>query len=81
MEFTSNFAADEIMDFTDYQTVYGTGSNGVRPASQAQAQSFGNLAWGEKYDGVPTYQYDGVQRPYLPDKNRIKEFYKPELRT
>ena len=35
----------------------------------------GNLAWGEKYDGVPTYQYDGVLRPYLPDKNRIKEFY------
>ena len=65
----------KILDYTDYQTEYGTGSNGVRPSSQAQAQSFGNLAWGEKYDGVPTYQYDGVQRPYLPDKNRMKEFY------
>jgi TonB-linked SusC/RagA family outer membrane protein len=75
IEITSNFAAQEILDYTDYQTEYGTGSNGVRPASQAQAQSFGNLAWGEKYDGVPTYQYDGVQRPYLPDKNRMKEFY------
>jgi TonB-linked SusC/RagA family outer membrane protein len=75
IEITSNFAAQDILDYTDYQTVYGTGSNGVRPASQAQAQSFGNLAWGEKYDGVPTYQYDGVQRPYLPDKNRMKEFY------
>ena len=75
VEFISNFAADEIMDFTNYQTVYGTGSNGVRPSSQATAQSTGNLSWGEKYDGVPTYQYDGVQRPYLPDKNRFKEFY------
>ncbi len=75
VEFISNFAADEIMDFTNYQTVYGTGSNGVRPSSQATAQSTGNLAWGEKYDGVPTYQYDGVLRPYLPDKNRFKEFY------
>lgn len=75
VEISSSFAADEILDYTDYQTVYGTGSNGVRPSSQAQAQAFGNLAWGEKYDGVPTYQYDGVQRPYLPDKNRMKEFY------
>ena len=75
VEINSSFAADEILDFTDYQTEYGTGSKGVRPSSQATAQSFGNLSWGEKYDGVPTYQYDGVQRPYLPDKNRMKEFY------
>jgi TonB-linked SusC/RagA family outer membrane protein len=75
VEFSSSFASDEILDYTDYQTEYGTGSNGVRPSSQAQAQSFGNLAWGEKYDGVPTYQYDGVQRPYLPDHNRMKQFY------
>lgn len=75
VEINSSFAADNILDYTDYQTVYGTGSNGVRPSSQAQAQSFGNLAWGEKYDGVPTFQYDGVKRPYAPDKNRMKEFY------
>lgn len=76
IEVSSNFAADEILDFTNYQTVYGTGSNGVRPSSQATAQSTGNLSWGEKYDGAPTYQYDGVMRPYLPDKNRFKEFYR-----
>ncbi len=75
VEYISNFDAAQALDYTDYQTEYGTGSNGVRPSSQATAQSFGNLAWGEKYDGVPTYQYDGVQRPYLPDKNRMKEFY------
>ena len=75
VELTSNFAAQTILDYTDYQTVYGTGSNGVRPSSQSTAQSFGNLAWGEKYDGVPTYQYDGVLRPYSPDKNRMKQFY------
>jgi len=74
-ELTSNFATQKILDYTDYQTEYGTGSNGVRPSTQAQAQSFGNLAWGEKYDGVPTVQYDGVLRPYLPNKNRMKEFY------
>ncbi len=75
VEISSSFAADQILDYTDYQTQYGTGSNGVRPSSQATAQSMGNLAWGEKYDGVPTYQYDGVQRPYFPDRNRMKQFY------
>ncbi len=75
VELTSSFAAAEALDYSDYQTVYGTGSNGVRPATQAQAQSFGNLAWGEKYDNVPTVQYDGVLRPYAPDLNRTKQFY------
>ena len=76
VEITSSFASDQILDYTNYQTEYGTGSNGVRPTSQATAQSTGNLAWGEKYDGVPTYQYDGVLRPYSADKNRFKEFYR-----
>jgi TonB-linked SusC/RagA family outer membrane protein len=76
VEFTSNFDAAQALDFTNYQTVYGTGSLGVRPSSQATAQSMGNLSWGEKYDGVPTPQYDGVSRPYSPDKNRFKDFYR-----
>lgn len=76
VEFTSNFAADKIMDFTNYQTEYGTGVGGVRPATQTEAKSNGNLAWGAKHDGVPTIQYDGVLRPYSADKNRFKEFYR-----
>jgi TonB-linked SusC/RagA family outer membrane protein len=76
VEYTSNFSSAEALDYTNYQTQYGTGSNGVRPSSQATAQSTGNLSWGEKYDGAPTYQYDGVLRPYQPDLNRFKEFYR-----
>jgi TonB-linked SusC/RagA family outer membrane protein len=75
VEFTSNFAADEIIDFSNYQTEYGTGSNGLRPTTQAEARSMGNLAWGQKHDGVPTVQYDGVLRPYSADKDRFKKFY------
>src|SRR6187402_2356688 len=36
VEFTSNFAADEIRDFSNYQTTYGTGIGGKRPATQAE---------------------------------------------
>lgn len=75
VEYTANYGISQILDYTHYQTVYGTGSNGMRPTTQANAQSMGNLSWGEKYDGVPTIQYDGVSRPYSPDANRFKEFY------
>lgn len=76
VEFTSNFAADEVRDFSNFQTIYGTGIGGNRPTTQAQAISAGNMSWGAKHDGVPTIQYDGVLRPYSADKNRIKEFYR-----
>jgi TonB-linked SusC/RagA family outer membrane protein len=75
VELISNFASDEIIDFSNYQTEYGTGSNGKRPTTRAEAVSMGNLAWGEKHDGVPTVQYDGVSRPYSADKDRFKKFY------
>lgn len=75
VEFTTNFDVAKALDYTNYQTEYGTGSLGVRPSSQSTAQSMGNLSWGEKYDGVLTPQYDGVSRPYVADKNRFKDFY------
>jgi len=83
VELTSSFASDELLDFTDFQYEYGQGQgktvNGVvvgsRPISTGEAQGNGQLGWGEKYDGVPTPQFDGVSRPYTPQKNRLKEFY------
>ena len=76
VEFISNFAADEIIDFSNYQTTYGTGIGGNRPNTQAEAIANGNQSWGAKHDGVPTIQYDGILRPYSADKNRFKEFYR-----
>ncbi|MBK5270224.1 MAG: TonB-dependent receptor plug domain-containing protein, partial [Bacteroidia bacterium] len=31
VEYTSNFAADEVLDYHNYQTIYGTGVGGNRP--------------------------------------------------
>ena len=75
VEYTSNFAIDEVRDFSNFQTIYGQGRGGNRPTSQSQAIAFGNQSWGDKHDGVPTVQYDGILRPYSADPNRIKEFY------
>lgn len=76
VEITSNFAADEVLDFTDFQYEYGQGQAGVRPANQGAAISTGQFGWGERYDGVPTVQFDGELRPYLPQRNRITNFYR-----
>jgi len=76
VEVTSNFTSDEVLDFTDFQYEYGQGQAGIRPATQGAAISTGQFGWGEKYDGVPTIQFDGELRPYLPQKDRITNFYR-----
>jgi TonB-linked SusC/RagA family outer membrane protein len=76
IEFTSNFTQNQALDFTDFQYEYGQGENNVRPKSQGQAQSSGAWSFGEKFDNVPTFQFDGVQRPYAPEKNRISKFFR-----
>lgn len=76
VEYISNFSADEVLDFTDFQMVYGQGQAGQRPTTQGQAVSTGQFGWGAKLDGAPTIQFDGVQRPYVAHPNRIKDFFR-----
>ncbi len=76
IEINSNTQIDEPLDYTDFQYEYGQGENGVRPSSVAEAQSSGVWSFGEKFDGVLTPQFDGTMQPYLPNKNRIKDFYR-----
>lgn len=81
VEISSAYNADEVLDLTDFQYEFGQGDpvNGVgtRPGVNGISPvSTGQFGWGERYDGVPTIQFDGVLRPYSPaSKNRIKEFY------
>ncbi|WP_420148975.1 SusC/RagA family TonB-linked outer membrane protein [Spirosoma sp.] len=76
VEYSSNFAADEVLDFTDFQYEYGQGQAGAKPQNQGAAVTTGQFGWGAKYDGEPTIQFDGVARPYLPQRNRIRDFYR-----
>ena len=76
VEFNSNYQADQALDYTDFQYEYGQGENGVRPQTVAEAQSSGVWSFGEKFDGAPTPQFDGTNQPYLPNKNRIKDYYR-----
>lgn len=76
IEFNTNFSADEVLDFTDFQMEYGQGQAGNRPTTQGQAITTGQFGWGAKLDGVPTVQFDGELRPYVAHPGRIKEFYR-----
>lgn len=87
IEITSGVNLDEVLDLTDYQMEYGQGDvtrnpvtnilEGTRPGIRGvTAAGTGQFGWGERYDGVPTIQFDGVSRPYSPPtKSRLKEFY------
>lgn len=79
IELNSNFTVGSIYIFPDYQYEYGQGTLGVRPTTQGQAISTGRLSFGEKMDGRPYIQFDGVERPYSPVhvKDNIRNFYKP----
>jgi TonB-linked SusC/RagA family outer membrane protein len=76
VEFNSNFTLNKALDFTDFQYEYGQGENNIRPVSQGAAQSSGAWSFGVPFDNVPTYQFDGVQRPYASVRNRISTFFR-----
>ncbi|PJJ84303.1 SusC/RagA family TonB-linked outer membrane protein [Mucilaginibacter auburnensis] len=82
VEFTSNFAADQVLDYNRYQMIYGNGVwdatklSGRKPASQGESVTYGAQTWGAKYDGSPVTYFDGSTGTYSPNPNRITEYYR-----
>lgn len=76
VDFSSNYVIENVMNRTDWQYVYGQGTNGVKPADKAAAAQVGGSSWGAKLDGSNVVQFDGVERPYVAQKNNIKNFYR-----
>lgn len=86
IEFNSNFVFEQINNLTDFQHEYGNGgyvgpdletSVAVRPASIDEHWNswWGLQAWGPKFDGQPTVQFDGVSRPYSYKGDNWERFY------
>lgn len=76
IEFNSNYVAEQVMDPTDWQYVYGQGSNNLKPTTGDAASSAGQSSWGAKLDGSNVVQFDGVSRPYIAQKDNVKNFYR-----
>jgi TonB-linked SusC/RagA family outer membrane protein len=79
VEFSSNSVIGTPSTYPNFQTEYGSGNDGVKPATQAAALSAGRLSYGAKVDGSSVIQFDGVERPYsvVGVKNNINHFYRP----
>jgi TonB-linked SusC/RagA family outer membrane protein len=79
VEYSTNYVVGTPTAYPNFQTEYGSGNDGVKPATQAAALSAGRLSYGAKVDGSQVIQFDGVERPYSPVgvKNNINHFYRP----
>ncbi len=77
LELNSNFVMENVIDNTDFQTVYGQGYNGVKPINGADALGSMESSWGAKMDGSLTPQFDGISRPYAEAaKGNLARFYR-----
>jgi TonB-linked SusC/RagA family outer membrane protein len=83
VEISTTLTAEEaLVGFADYQSEYGQGTRGQKPASRAQALETGLSSWGARLDGTPVIQFDGQARPYKAViQNRLKAFYRSGLST
>ena len=75
VEYNTSFTFETPSIIPDWQYEYGSGDANKKPTTQAEAINYGRWSWGAKMDGTDVVQFDGVARPYSPQKNNIKNFY------
>lgn len=75
VEYNSTYTLETPVKLTDWQYEYGSGSRGVAPTSKAEAIANGRMSWGAKLDGSLVIQPDGIARPYVAQKDNVKNFY------
>lgn len=77
VELTSSYTAQEALNYMDqYQTMYGAGVGGVRPANVGAIRANGQFGWGARLDGVPTIIFDGSMQPYSAYENRLFDYFR-----
>ncbi len=75
VEYNTNFTLDVPLDFTDYQYEYGQGEGGMRPTSPRPVS--GVWSFGERFQpGMTQILFDGVEVPYVPQPNKIRDYYR-----
>jgi TonB-linked SusC/RagA family outer membrane protein len=76
VEYNSNLQFDQVINFTDFQYVYGQGEQGNKPTDVNSARVSGLQSWGARMDGSMFTQFDGNQYPYSPVRDNIERFYR-----
>ncbi|MEO8534089.1 MAG: SusC/RagA family TonB-linked outer membrane protein [Flavobacterium sp.] len=88
VELTSGVSFDRVnAKYSDYQSEYGTGSNGILPdPTKAPSEIYGYTtnAWGPKFSqsvGQQVKIFDGSMRPYAKVDNNIQDFFRTGFTT
>jgi TonB-linked SusC/RagA family outer membrane protein len=76
LEFNTNYVSENIFNLTDWQYEYGQGANNAKPTTAVAAAQVGNSSWGGRLDGSSVVQFDGTSRPYVAQKDNLKNFYR-----
>ncbi len=77
VEVTSSYTAQEAINLMDqFQTMYGAGTGGNRPANVGAVRSGGQFGWGAKLDGAPTVIFDGTMQPYSAYEDRLFDYFR-----
>lgn len=75
VSYNLNYTNETPLDYTDYQTQYGQGENGVRPTTPNPTS--GQWSFGEKIQPGMVYTlFTDPNVPYVAQGSRIKEFYR-----
>lgn len=76
VELNNNFTFNTIIDYRDFQTTYGQGSQGTKPTTASAALNTGNQSWGAKLDGSTAVNLLGQDYQYSLGPDNWKNFYK-----
>ncbi|HEX2919638.1 MAG TPA: carboxypeptidase-like regulatory domain-containing protein, partial [Bacteroidales bacterium] len=76
LEYTSNFQAQEILDYFEFQDLFGQGSGGRKPTTVRTSTGNAQFMWGAPYDGQPYPIFDGTEIPYSYVGPRITDYYR-----
>ncbi|HUQ67435.1 MAG TPA: SusC/RagA family TonB-linked outer membrane protein [Flavitalea sp.] len=87
IEVNSNYVFEKVQNLTDFQHSYGNGGYSGADLETSVAKTPGSIeehwnnwwglqAWGPKFDGSPTVQWDGITRPYSYAGDNWDRFYK-----
>jgi len=75
VEVNDNLTFNNVINNTDYQYVYGQGTQGVKPTTQDAALATATSSWGAKMDGSQAVNFLGDNYPYSPAKNNFDNFF------
>jgi TonB-linked SusC/RagA family outer membrane protein len=79
VEVNDNLTFNDIIDYRDFQTTYGQGSQGNMPTSATGALNTGNSSWGGKLDGSTAVNLLGQNYQYSIGPDNWKNFYRTSI--